>query len=286
MPTSPTVRRRRLAAELRRLRSAADLTIAQVAKRMDCTHPKISRIENGHRAASLADVHMLLSIYGVTGHEAERLMALAKDSRKRGWWHTYRNLLPEWYETYVGLEAEAASIHTYEGEVIPGLLQTADYARALTRATLITANDEDIERRAELRIQRQQRLTGPEPVELWAVISEATLRRPVGGTAVHVAQLVHLAKMSELRHVMVQVMPFAAGAHPAMAGMFTILRFPEHSDQDAVYLETQVGGLYLEELTEVEHYARMMDHLRAMAADPARSRTMIRQIEREFAHER
>ena len=252
MANSPTVRRRRLAAELRHLRAQADLTIAEVAARMDCTHPKISRFENGHRAASVADVHMLLTIYGVDAAEQERLLTLARDSRKRGWWHSYRDVLPEWYATYVGLEAEAASIHTYEGEVVPGLLQTPEYARALTRATLITADEDDIERRADLRIQRQGRLEQPDPVELWAVISEGALRRPVGGVEVQRQQLRHLTEVADHKHVMMQVMPFSAGAHPAMAGMFTILRFPDRYDRDAVYVETQLGGLYLEELPEID----------------------------------
>ncbi|HEY8372648.1 MAG TPA: helix-turn-helix transcriptional regulator [Pseudonocardiaceae bacterium] len=282
MATSPTVRRRRLAAELRRLREQAGMTVQQVADQMGCTHPKISRIENGHRPAALGDVHMMLSLYGVTGPEFDRLMALARDSRKKGWWHSYLDILSEWYATYVGLEAEAKRVRTYEAEVMPGLLQTEDYARAITRAMLVTASDHEVQRRVELRMQRQQRLVDDDPIEVWAVVSEAVLRRPVGGHEVMRRQLEHLAKLAERPNVTVQVLPFAAGAHPAMAGPFVILEFPEPMDPDVVYLETQVGGLYLEESSEIDSYRRIMEHLCATATDPAATVSTIRQIAKEL----
>lgn len=282
MATSPTVRRRRLAAELRRLREQAGMTVQQVADQMGCTHPKISRIENGHRAAALSDVHMMLSLYGVSGPEFDRLMALARDSRKRGWWHTFGDVLPEWYATYVGLEAEAKRVWNFENEVIPGLLQTEDYARAITRATLPSASDHDVDRRVELRMQRQQRLVDEDPIEVWVVISEAALRRPVGGVSVMRQQLEHLAKLADKPNVTVQVLPFAAGAHPGMAGPFVILEFPEPLDPDVVYLETQIGGLYLEEQSEIDSYRRLMELLCAKAGDPENAVSTIHQMAEEL----
>ena len=210
----------------------------------------------------------LLDFYAVDAAEREQLINLARDARKRGWWHSYSDVLPEWYETYVGLEAEASSMHTYESEAIPGLLQTEEYAYAITKSTLIRATEPEITRRVELRMQRQDRITGAQPLDLWAVIGETALRRCVGGPAVLRRQLEHVRKLAELPNVTVQVMPLDAGAHPAQAGPFVILRYSNHIDPDVVYLETHVGGLYLERENELCKYATMMDHLRAHAIDP------------------
>lgn len=275
MTMSPIVRRRRLAAELRRLRTAAGVTQQQAAAHLGCTQAKIGRFETAKRSPSVGDVSALLDFYGVDGAEREQLINLARDARKRGWWHSYSDVLPDWYETYVGLEAAAASIHTYESEAIPGLLQTPEYAYAITKATLIHADEAEINRRVELRIQRQRRITGEDPLQLWAVIGEPALRRCVGGPDVLREQLEYLLKVIELPHVTVQVMPLDAGAHPAQAGPFVIMRFDTGVDPDLVYLETHVGGLYLEREIELANYVLMMDHLRAHAADPEGSVQMI-----------
>lgn len=268
MTVSPTVRRRRLAAELRRLRTLAEMTQQQAAAHLGCTQAKIGRFETAKRSPSVGDVSALLDFYAVDGAEREHLINLVRDARKRGWWHSYSDVLPEWYETYVGLEAEASSIHTYESEVFPGLLQTREYAYSVTKATLIGADESQIARRVDLRMQRQQRVTGSDPLELWAVIGEAALRRSVGGTDVLRRQLEHIVKLVELPHVTLQVMPLDAEAYPAQAGPFVILRYSNHVDPDVVYLETHVGGLYLERQNELSNYAAMMDHLRAHAVDP------------------
>lgn len=275
MTVSPTVRRRRLAAELRRLRAQAEVTQQQAAAHLNCTQAKIGRFETAKRTPSLHDVAELLDFYGVDGSEREKLLNLARDARKRGWWHSYSDVLPEWYETYVGLEAEASSIHTYESETIPGLLQTRDYAYAITKATLIRAEESAVTRRAELRMQRQQRVTGPNPLDLWAVISEAALRRIVGSREVLRNQLEYLVKLMELPNVTVQVMPLDADAYPAQAGPFVILRYSNRVDPDVVYLETHVGGLYLERENELSKYVAMMDHLRAHAVNPEGSVRVI-----------
>jgi len=268
MTVSPTVRRRRLAAELRRLRALAEVTQQQAAAHLGCTQAKIGRFETAKRSPSVGDVSALLDFYAVDAAEREQLINLARDARKRGWWHSYSDVLPEWYETYVGLEAEASSMHTYESEAIPGLLQTEEYAYAITKSTLIRATEPEITRRVELRMQRQDRITGAQPLDLWAVIGETALRRCVGGPAVLRRQLEHVRKLAELPNVTVQVMPLDAGAHPAQAGPFVILRYSNHIDPDVVYLETHVGGLYLERENELCKYATMMDHLRAHAIDP------------------
>lgn len=268
MNVSPTVRRRRLAAELRRLRAQADLTQQQAATHLGCTQAKIGRFETAKRSPSVGDVSALLDFYKVDGPERVQLVNLARDARKRGWWHSYSDVLPEWYETYVGLEAEASSIHTYESEVIPGLLQTYEYAFALTKSTLIRADESEIARRVELRMQRQERVTGDNRLQLWAVIGEAALRRRVGGCDVLRRQLEHVLKLVELPNVTLQIMPLDAEAYPAQAGPFVILRYANQVDPDVVYLETHVGGLYLEREIEVSDYNTMMDHLRAHAIDP------------------
>lgn len=277
MTVSPTVRRRRLAAELRKLRAQSEVTQQQAASHLGCTQAKIGRFETAKRSPSVGDVSALLDFYSVDNAEREPLINLARDARKRGWWHSYSDVLPEWYETYVGLEAEASSIHTYESEAIPGLLQTREYAYAITKSTLFRAHDAEIGRRVDLRIQRQERVTGDTPLELWAVVGEAALRRPVGGDGVLRRQLEHMLKLGQLANVTLQVMPLDAGAHPAQAGPFVILRYSNHIDPDVVYLETHVGGLYLEREIELTNYATMMDHLRAHAVDPEGSIDFIQQ---------
>lgn len=275
MTVSPTVRRRRLAAELRRLRSTAEVTQQQAATHLGCTQAKIGRFETAKRSPSVGDVSALLDFYAVDGDRRGQLINLARDARKRGWWHSYSDVLPEWYETYVGLEAEAATIRTYESEAIPGLLQTREYAYALTKSTIIRADESEIARRVELRMQRQLRVTGENPLDLWAIVSEVALRRCVGGRGVLRRQLEYLLELAALPHVTLQVMPLDAGAHPAQAGPFVILSYSDHADPDVVYLETHVGGLYLEKEMEVSNYVLMMDHLRAHANGPEESMRVL-----------
>ena len=274
---SPTVRRRRLRYELRRLRDEHGMTIEQVQDRSggDIKAPSISRWESGERSVRPTDLRLLLDIYGVDGERREALLTLARQAKERGWWQSYRSAIPQWFQVYVGLEAEASSVRVYESELVHGLLQTADYYRAFLRAGPAAAADAEADRKIEVRLARQERLTGEDPPDYWAVLNEAVIRRVVGGARVMREQLGHIADMATLPHVNVQVLPFGAGVHPAMDGSFEILGFPEPGDPDVVYLENQAGSLYLEEAAEIDRYTRMFSHLMAKALDPEESRRLI-----------
>lgn len=284
MAISPTVRRRLLARELRKLRDQAGLTQTDTARELEWKQSKISRIEDCSQGVRLSDLLAMLTIYGAGHEDRERLTSLSKDASKKGWWDSYADALPSWFETYVGLEAEADTVCTYEVDVIPGLLQTEAYARADTKATVLDATPDNVEQRVDLRLQRQRRLGDDSPLSLWAVIGEAAIRRPVGGTDVMQEQLWHIVKMAESPSVTVQVMPLRAGEHPA-TGPFTIVSFPQVGHPDVVYLESQVGGHYLEEPEQVSRYTRVMNHLRAHALDPSDSVRAIRaRAEEEAEH--
>ncbi|SDR21335.1 helix-turn-helix domain-containing protein [Actinopolyspora saharensis] len=275
MTVSPTVRRRRLAAELRRLRAASEVTQQQAARYLGCTQAKVGRFETAKRSPTVGDVAALLEFYEVDGTTKHRILELARESRKRAWWHSYRDVLTEWYATYVGLESEASSMRTFEPEAVPGLLQTEEYARAITRETLVAASESEISRRAELRMRRQHRITGRDPLELWAVIGEAALHSRVGGTEVLREQLRRLLELARQPHITLQVMPLEARAHPARMGPFVILRYAEEIDPDIVHLETHAGGLSLEEENELSNYDAMMEHLGAHAHEPRKSLDVI-----------
>ncbi|WP_037575009.1 helix-turn-helix domain-containing protein [Phaeacidiphilus oryzae] len=278
---NPTVRRRRLGSELRRLREARGLTAEEVAAQLLVSQSKISRLENGRRSISQRDVRDLCGVYGVTDETMiEGLMAMARESRQRGWWHAFGDLP---YSVYIGLEDEAASIRTYESLLIPGLLQTRDYARAAIAGIQPDRDAEAVERRAEVRMRRQERVTGDNPVEFWAVIDEAALRRIVGSPEVMRQQLEQLAAFCELPHVNLQVIGFSAGAHPGMSGAFSILEFPESADTAVVYLEGVTSDLYLEKESDVRRYTGLYEHLRATALSPADSRVVIGKIAKEHA---
>lgn len=282
---SPTVRRRRLRAELRRLREESSLTIEQVAEGTggDVNASTISRWETGDRGVRPADLRLVLDVYGVKGKDRDVLLALSRQARERGWWHTYGDAVPDWFRVYVGMETEASSVHVYESELVHGLLQTADYYRAFIGTAPAAGTDEEAERKVAVRVARQERLTGDDPPEYWAVLNEAVIRRVVGGAEVMRKQLDHIAEIAELTHVTVQVLPFSSGVHPAMDGAFRILGFPEPTDPDVVYQESQMGGLYLERPEEVERYTMMFNHLMAKALDPGESRKLIAQAAAELA---
>ena len=276
---SPTVRRRRLRAELRRLREDRDLTIDQVAEASggDFSPSAISRWETGDRGVRPTDLRFLLDIYQVTGQERDALLALCRQARERGWWHTYGDAVPDWFQVYLGLETEARTIRVYEPELVHGLMQTADYPRTFLRTAPAASTEEETERKIAVRQARQERLTGDDPPSYWAVLNEAVIRRAVGGAEVMRAQLERIAELADLPHVTVQVLPFSAGTHPAMEGGFRILGFPETTDPDVVYQENQTGGLYLEKPEEIDRYTLMFNHLMAKALDPGDSRTLITQ---------
>lgn len=273
---SPTLRRRRLAALMRRLREDSGLTRDEVARRLEWSPSKMTRIESAQFVRLPArDVRDLLDVYGV-GDQADReaMIQLAREARQRGWWHQYGDVLPDWARVYVGLEAEASSIRTYHAQLVPGLLQTEEYMRDVARAGLVK-DPEEIERRVAARAERQEKLLHKGGPKVWAIVDESALCRTVGGRQVMRMQLERLAELAELDNVEIQILPYAAGAHPAMDGSFVILGFPEPSDPDVVYLEQWTSSLYLEKPEEVQRYDEMYDHLRASSLATGDSVAMI-----------
>jgi len=202
-------------------------------------------------------------------------------ARVKGWWHQYSGAIPEWFQFHVGLEAEASALQGYESELAPGLLQTEGYTRAIMSTAPVPETGDEVDRQITVRMERQKRLTAADPPDVWAVLNEAVIRRLVGGTKVMREQLCHLVELSALQNVTVQVLPYAAGAHPAMHGSFKIMKFPAPIDPDVVYLEAQTGALYLEKTEDVDRYSVMFDHLRAQALSPEASRTLIAQLAKE-----
>ncbi|MFD5040040.1 helix-turn-helix domain-containing protein [Streptomyces sp. NPDC006978] len=276
MPTNvnPTVRRRRLGQELRRLREIKGMTAEEVAERLLVSQSKISRLENGRRSISQRDVRDLCGVYEVEDHRVvDSLMQMAKDSRQQGWWHAFGDIP---YSVYIGLETDAASLRVYESLIVPGLLQTREYAQAVIEGMWPEATPSEIDKRIQIRLKRQDRLTDPvNPLRFWAVIDEALLRRIVGNPNTMRAQLLHLAELSELPHVTLQVLPYDVGAHPGMYGKFAILEFQEAMDASVVYLEGVTSDLYLEKANDVQSYAVMYEHLRAKALSAEQSREFI-----------
>ena len=270
---NPTVRRRRLGAELRRLREQKGMTAEDVAQQLLVSQSKISRLENGRRSISQRDVRDLCTVYGVTDEAmVEGLMTMARESRQRGWWHAFGDLP---YSVYIGLEQEAAKILVYESLLLPGLLQTREYAQALVTGIQPDRDLEAVNRRVDVRMQRQERIHGEDPVDLWAVIDEAALQRTVGNPEIMRAQLEHLAQLGDMPHVNIQVLPFRSGAHPGMSGAFSILEFPESADTAVVYLEGVTSDLYLEKELDVRRYTGLYEHLRASALSTAESKALI-----------
>ena len=283
MPSNvnPTVRRRRLGQELRRLREIKGMTAEEVAERLLVSQSKISRLENGRRSISQRDVRDLCGVYEVEDHRiVDSLMQMAKDSRQQGWWHAFGDIP---YSVYIGLETDAASLRVYEPQVVPGLLQTREYAEALISGALPEAPPSDIEKRVSVRARRQDRISAPEhPLRLWAVIDEAALRRLVGGKQVMVNQLEHLIAQSQLPHVTVQVLPFDMGAHPGINGQYAILEFPDAADSSVVYIEGVTSDLYLEKAHDVQRYSVMYEHLRAQALNVEQTRQFIEEIAKVY----
>ncbi len=278
---NPTVRRRRLGQELRRLRELKGMTAEEVADRLLVSQSKISRLENGRRSISQRDVRDLCGVYEVEDHRiVESLMQMAKDSRQQGWWHAFGDIP---YSVYIGLETDAASLRVYEPQVLPGLLQTPAYAEAVVSGSLPEASSGDIEKRVRVRLRRQERIHDEEhPLRLWAVLDEATLRRVVGNRQIMREQLEYLLEVSRLPHVTVQVMPFDMGAHPGVNGQYAILEFPDAADSSVVYLEGITSDLYLEKMNDVQSYSMMYEHLRAQALSADLTRDFIERIAKEY----
>lgn len=280
--TGSTVRRIMLGSQLRRLREQKGVSRAEAGYAIRASESKISRLELGRVSFKERDVADLLSLYGVTDEvEREALLGLAREANAPGWWHRYADVLPGWFQTYVGLEESAGLIRTYELQFVPGLLQSEEYARSVIEIGNSEAAEDEINQRIALRLQRQRRLIGTNPPRLWAVLDEAALRRPIGGPAVMRGQLEHLIEMSKLPNVTIQVMPFKFGGHAAEGGAFTILRFPEPDLPDVVYVETLTGALYLDKRDDVDVYMQAMERLAVDSATPERTIEMIGEILRE-----
>lgn len=276
-PGSPTVLRIMLGTQLRRLRTKRGISREDAGYSIRASHAKISRLELGQVSFKERDVADLLSLYGVTdpGEQAP-LLALARQANAPGWWHKYADLLPGWFEVYIGLEGAASIIRTYENQFIPGLLQTPRYARAVIELAHERAPEPEMERRVRLRTTRQWRLSWEDPLTLWAIIDEAVVRRMLGGPDVMREQIEHLLAMMAEPNVTVQIMPFERGGHAPAGGPFSILRFPERELPDVVYMEQLTSAIYLDKTAETEHYIRVMDRLSVQAEQPDQTRRFLK----------
>jgi transcriptional regulator with XRE-family HTH domain len=261
-----------LAAELRRLRIQSGMTADEAAKQTGISKSTMSRIENGQVTVMPPVAAALLRLFGVDEEEIEPLLQIARDARKRGWWQRYADAIPEWFDTYVGLESEASEVCEYHSGLVPGLLQTPDYTRAVIRAEHPDMTKVEQDRWVELRVKRQER---DNPPDLWVVLDEAVIRRPVGGRDVMRAQLRRLEEAAQNPRCNVQVLPFATGEHGCMGSTFIVLEFADPADAPLVYIENRTSSLYLEESDEVREYIRLFNHLRATAADTRHSLEMI-----------
>ncbi|MGW2475300.1 helix-turn-helix domain-containing protein [Streptomyces sp. NPDC001665] len=271
------VRRILLGSQLRRLRDSRGITREAAGYSIRASESKISRMELGRVSFKARDVEDLLTLYGVTD-EAERdsLLALAREANVAGWWHSYGDVLPGWFQTYVGLEGAASLIRIYEVQFVHGLLQTEDYAHAVVSRGMRGASAAEIDRRVALRLERQKVLVSERAPHFHAVLDEAALRRPYGGSEVMRAQLRHLIDMSEQPNITLQVMPFSFGGHSGESGSFTMLRFPESDLSDIVYLEQLTSALYLDKDEEVAQYEKAMTRLHEESPDPEESRDLLR----------
>ena len=288
--TGSTVPRRQLGRYLRELRNRERLTVKAAAEKLEWSEAKMWRIETGQTSLRSLDVEAMCRIYGAPADLMEALMGLAKETKARGWWHAYGDVIPEGFDVYIGLEEAASQLAWYESELVPGLLQTEDYARTLIEADNPGFDAEEISRRVHVRMARQplvHRATAP--LQLSVVLNEGILRRPVGGPTVMSAQLARLAEVSERPNVSVRVVPFSAGLHGGMlSGPFVILRFPlngdgRESEPATVYVDGFTGALYLDKPNEVDRYAQAFDSVWAMALNESQSRTLIRQAAKELA---
>jgi hypothetical protein len=276
----PTVLRIALGGQLRRLREASEITREAAGETIRASAAKISRLELGRVGFKERDIADLLTLYGVDEpEERDAFLSLARRANARGWWHQYTDLLPGWFETYLGLEQSAALVRGYEPQFVHGLLQTPEYARAVIRLAHQQGGTDDVDRRVALRMRRQDALTrSSSPLALWMVIDEAALRRPIGGVPVLRAQLEYLIAMVERPNITVQVLPYNVGGHAAAGGPFTIVRFNEPDLPDVVYLEQLTSALYLDKPADTNQYLAVMDLLSVQAAPPDQTRALLQTI--------
>jgi transcriptional regulator with XRE-family HTH domain len=276
--TGSVVRRMILGNQLRRLRENAGITRADAGYRIRGSDSKMSRLELGRVGFKERDVVDLLKFYGVDDpEEHEKFLTLATLTNQPGWWRRYNDLMPKWFEDFVGLEEAASRIQAYELQFVPGLMQTEAYTRAIVSRGESSIVSREVDRRVALRMQRQKVLVGPEAPRLWAVIDESVLHRPLGGRGVLLAQIDRILELTALPHISVQIVPYAVSGCAA-EGSFTVLRFAEPELPNIAYVEHLVGALYLERADEVEVYSRAMDRLAVAAETPERSRQMLSRI--------
>ncbi|MDX6393006.1 MAG: hypothetical protein QOJ73_4069 [Streptosporangiaceae bacterium] len=271
----PTLRLRRLAAELRRLRADATLTREEVSARTGINEATLYRIESAKARPQTRTLMALLELYGVAEDGRAELRALARQSGEQNWLQSFPTELPEPYPTYISFEGEARALLNYECLFVPGLLQTEDYARAALQRGTPTGTREEVQRLVEARMSRQAVLTREPPLRLWAIVDEGALHRPVGGHTMMRAQLRRLAEAADLPQVTLQVIPYEVGAHPGMAGSFAILQFGDDDAADVAYIESQAGDLFLESETDVTRFSMIFDNLRALALPPDESASLV-----------
>jgi len=277
-----TVFRIMLGSQLRRYRDAAGVTPDEAGYEIRASRSKISRLEHGRVGFKQRDVADLLTLYGVTDEKARaQMLRLARQGDAQDWWAQYADIVPDWFEAYIGLESAASLIRTFDLQWVHGLFQTEAYARAVTGIGHRGAPAEEAERRVSLRMKRQDLLMGPDSCRVWSVMDEAALRRPVGGRRVIRAQLERLAEVAGLPHVTLQVVPFRRGCHAAAGGSFAVLRFAEPVLPDVVYIEHLTSALYLERRADVDHYMEVMDRLGTEALTPAATARFLKEIIRE-----
>ncbi|MEW9533938.1 helix-turn-helix domain-containing protein [Microbispora sp. NPDC049125] len=280
---SPTVLRILLGTQLRRLRESRYIRLDEAGRAIRASHSKVSRMELGRVSFRVRDIADLLDLYGVTDEgEREAMLGLVTQANAPGWWHNYDDVLPSWFEAYVGLEQAASSIRNYEVQFFPGLLQTEAYARAVIRLGHPQAAADEIERRVRLRLDRQELLTRPDPPRLWAVVDEAAVRRPLGGREAMRAQLARLLELLDLPNVTVQIVPFSVGGHAAAGGPFSILRFADTDLPDVVYLEQLTSAIYLDKLEDTDRYLAVMERLCIEAETVPDTKKMLRQVMTEL----
>jgi transcriptional regulator with XRE-family HTH domain len=277
---SPAVRRRRLGNELRSLRERAGLTIDVVADRLDFSSSKVSRIETGHTGASAADVRAMVGLYGLDGHAADALVQIAREAKAKGWWLQYGKVL---IGRYVGLEAGASKIYSFEAQLVPGLLQLPGYTRLLIRAARPDLTDEELDDRIRIRDKRRALIDKDEnPIDFWAIIDEAVLHRMVGGASLMRRQIEKLQTVAERPNVTIQVIPFGVGVHAGMDGSFSILEYEDEADPDVVFAENAAGGLFMEKEEDLRRYRFVFDRLQASALTPELSAEFLAKRAKEL----
>ncbi|MDA8371404.1 MAG: helix-turn-helix transcriptional regulator [Nocardiopsaceae bacterium] len=279
---NPTLRNLKLREKLRSLRLEQGKRIEDIAESVGLSVSALSRMENGDRKILPRTVRLLAEPLNLTNAQKNELITLAKEAEQHGWWTEYGQAVPKWFDSYVGLEAAADSIRTYENELVHGLLQTPEYARAVYLAAQPHLSEEERERYIELRMARQEVLTSTECPDLWFILNEAVIRRVVGGPAVMRDQLTRILQTAEAPNVRIQVLPYSIGAHAAMDGRFVLLTLPEHTAPDLVYIEYSYGSLYLDRKDDLKRYSWMFEQLRADALAPSTSSSLIRQVMKEF----